>query len=1147
MMDTPDPTRSDPAASARELPALEALQRLARQYGIEESYVDIEGRRWHADADALVAILGALGAPVQSVHDAPAALADKRIEHWRTPVAPVVVAWNGRGSVALHLPASVRGGWSMTLTGEDGSTIRVDGELTETAEAIAASAEVDGTRYLARQLPLPKLALGYYDARIEVGTIDAHCRVLAAPPRAWSPEGHHRHWGVFVPAHAVHSEASRGAGDLSDLRALLQLVCERGGSVVGTLPMLAAYLDTPFEPSPYSPASRLAWGELFVDPTAVPEFAETPAAWTALHRKDSHALIAELRAAKLVDYRRQYALQREVLSAMAESCWTRGGARKDALLAFAKARPEIDDYSRFRAVVNRRQEVWPDWPGALRDGTITAADFDPADYRYHLFSQLCMHEQLTALSQATPAGALGLYLDLPVGVGGASYDTWRERECYVLGLSTGAPPDLLFSGGQNWAFPPLHPERIREGGYRHLIDVLRNHLRYAGVLRIDHVMGLHRLYVIPQGRSAKEGVYVRYRSEELYAILTIESHRAKVLLAGEDLGTVPDMVRETMSRTGVHGLHVLQYEARADRLEALPPAPEHSVATINTHDMPPFAAYWSAADVDARAALGWLDEGEVAQQKAERARLRASLRRYLDRHRPLAPDADAREALRAAITHLGRSEARVALVSLEDLWGELEPQNVPGTWKECPNWQRRAQLSLEELSTDPQVTTMLAELDRARRGHERNTAGPVRHDITRLTEDDLYLFNEGTHERAYDKLGAHPMEVDGPAGTYFAVWAPSATYVAVVGDFNNWDRARHPLAARGGSGIWEGFIPGVGTGELYKFHIGGVDGWSADKADPYAQSLEAAPRTASIVADMDYAWQDAAWMETRAALQGHDAPISIYEVHLGSWMRIPEEDGRWLSYRELGPRLAEHVKRLGFTHVELLPVMEHPFYGSWGYQVTGYFAATSRYGRPADLMAMIDHLHQQGIGVILDWVPSHFPEDAHALALFDGTHLYEHADPRQGFHPDWSSCIFNYGRHEVGSFLVSSALFWLDKFHADGLRVDGVASMLYRDYSRNAGEWIPNEYGGRENLEAIAVLRQLNEAVYRNFPDVQTYAEESTAWPMVSRPTHVGGLGFGYKWDMGWMHDTLALPRPRAGPPQLPPKRADLPDALRVG
>ncbi|MEX1368681.1 MAG: 1,4-alpha-glucan branching protein GlgB [Nannocystaceae bacterium] len=409
-------------------------------------------------------------------------------------------------------------------------------------------------------------------------------------------------------------------------------------------------------------------------------------------------------------------------------------------------------------------------------------------------------------------------------------------------------------------------------------------------------------------------------------------------------------------------------------------------------------------------------------------------------------------------------------------------------------------------------------LDRSRKGPR---VGTVRSDFSLLDAQDTYLFNEGTHERLYDKLGAHPMELDGESGTNFAVWAPGAHYVAVVGDFNDWDRGAHPLTVRGESGVWEGFIPGVEPGALYKLHIAGPDGWSGDKSDPFAFGSEISPRTASVVVRSEHRWGDDAWMAGRGARQTLQAPISIYEVHLGSWRRVPEEGDRFLGYRELGPLLVEHCRNHGFTHVELMPVMEHPFYGSWGYQITGYFCPTSRYGSPDDLRELIDHLHQADIGVILDWVPSHFPTDAHGLAFFDGSHLFEHADPRQGFHPDWNSAIFNYGRHEVRSFLISSALYWLDQFHADGLRVDGVASMLYLDYSRAEGEWVPNDNGGRENLAAIDFLRRLNEAVYRNYPDVQTIAEESTAWPMVSRPTSLGGLGFGLKWDMGWMNDTL--------------------------
>jgi 1,4-alpha-glucan branching enzyme len=391
-----------------------------------------------------------------------------------------------------------------------------------------------------------------------------------------------------------------------------------------------------------------------------------------------------------------------------------------------------------------------------------------------------------------------------------------------------------------------------------------------------------------------------------------------------------------------------------------------------------------------------------------------------------------------------------------------------------------------------------------------------------ITEQDLYLFNEGTHYRLYEKLGAHAGTNGGEDGVWFAVWAPNAESVSVIGEWNGWDKRASPMSARGASGIWETFVPGVTPGLRYKFHVvSRYRGYRADKADPFAFWSELAPLRGSVVWDLEYDWWDADWILGREERQSLQAPMSIYEVHLGSWRRVPEEGNRFLTYREAAPLLAEHCKRTGFTHVELMPVMEHPFYGSWGYQCLGYFAPTSRYGTPQDLMYLIDHLHQEGIGVILDWVPSHFPGDEHGLAFFDGTHLYEHADPRKGYHPDWSSYIFNYGRNEVRSFLISSAVFWLEKYHADGLRVDGVASMLYLDYSRKAGEWIPNEFGGRENLESIHFLREMNREVYASVPGIQTIAEESTSWPLVSRPLYIGGLGFGYKWDMGWMHDTL--------------------------
>jgi 1,4-alpha-glucan branching enzyme len=396
------------------------------------------------------------------------------------------------------------------------------------------------------------------------------------------------------------------------------------------------------------------------------------------------------------------------------------------------------------------------------------------------------------------------------------------------------------------------------------------------------------------------------------------------------------------------------------------------------------------------------------------------------------------------------------------------------------------------------------------------------HPYSRFTDFDISLFKSGKHFKLYEKFGSHVVENNGVTGTYFAVWAPNAHFISVIGNFNHWDKGSHPLYIRwDGSGIWEGFIPDVGNGEAYKYFINSTTGEDLEKADPYALKSEEPPRTASIVWDNWYEWKDTNWMHKRHKNNALNQPMSVYEVHFGSWARGIESPDQFISYKDMAYKIVPYVKEMGFTHVEFMPLMEHPFYPSWGYQITGYFAASCRYGTPQELMYLIEEFHKNDIGVIMDWVPSHFPGDAHGLYHFDGSHLYEHADEKKGFHPDWKSYIFNYGRNEVRSFLISNALFWLDRFHIDGLRVDAVASMLYLDYSRKEGEWIPNDFGGRENLEAISLLKEFNEAVYANFPNVQTIAEESTSFPGVSHPTYTGGLGFGQKWMMGWMNDTL--------------------------
>ena len=393
-----------------------------------------------------------------------------------------------------------------------------------------------------------------------------------------------------------------------------------------------------------------------------------------------------------------------------------------------------------------------------------------------------------------------------------------------------------------------------------------------------------------------------------------------------------------------------------------------------------------------------------------------------------------------------------------------------------------------------------------------------------LSDFDLYLMGEGTHYQKYEKMGAHPAVIDGIAGVTFGVWAPNAMRVSIVGDFNQWDGRVNPMRSRGPSGVWELFLPGLAEGAVYKYEIRPMSGdHPLLKSDPYGFRSELRPKTGSIVSRLDHhQWNDSGWIEWRSRNDWLSSPISVYEVHLGSWRRVTEEGARWLTYAELADQLIPYLKKTGYTHIELMPVMEHPFDGSWGYQTIGYFAATSRFGAPEDFMAFVDRFHQAGIGVLLDWTPAHFPSDGHGLGEFDGTHLYEHADPRQGRHPDWGTLVFNYGRNEVQNFLISNALFWIDKYHIDGLRVDAVASMLYLDYSRREGEWVPNEFGGRENLAAIAFIKRLNEVVYARHPGVLTIAEESTSWPMVSRPTYLGGLGFSLKWNMGWMNDTLS-------------------------
>ena len=452
----------------------------------------------------------------------------------------------------------------------------------------------------------------------------------------------------------------------------------------------------------------------------------------------------------------------------------------------------------------------------------------------------------------------------------------------------------------------------------------------------------------------------------------------------------------------------------------------------------------------------------------------------------------------------------------------MEVRTAPdGSWQPMRQVHPGGIFEFAASGPDQQVPDAYVLRARGSDGHTWEYEDPYRFPL-QITEFDLYLHGEGTHFRTYLRMGAHPMTLEGVDGVHFAVWAPNAVRVSVVGDFNQWDGRVHPMQRRADSGLWEIFLPGMRPGTVYKYELKGPGEFLGLKADPYAFAAEMRPQTASVVWDHSrYDWNDRDWMKERRTRKWHLEPVSVYEVHLSSWRRLAKEGDRWLSYRELADTLVPHVKELGFSHIELLPITEHPFDGSWGYQTIGYYAATSRFGTPDDLKFFIDVCHREGIGVILDWVPAHFPKDGHGLAYFDGTHLYEHSDPRQGEHRDWGTLIFNYGRNEVRTFLLSSAMYWADVFHIDGLRVDAVASMLYLDYSRNDGQWIPNRFGGRENLEAVEFLKTFNQVVHADYPGFLTFAEESTAWPQVSGPVHAGGLGFDLKWNMGWMNDTL--------------------------
>ena len=695
------------------------LSTLARMYGVQTAFYDVERRRQQASPEAVLLVLRALGAPVETFADVADALRERRRELWARGVEPVTVAWDGQPiAIDLRLPTASAEGIVRCQLAHEGGESRSWSCKVGKLPAVG-SAVVEGVRYLTKKLLLPfDLPWGYHRLTLEWGGRQFQSLVIFAPLRAHAQRQGRasRCWGVFLPLYALHSRRSWGAGDLADFESLVGWVTEMGGGVIATLPLLAAFLDRPLEPSPYAAVSRLFWNEFYVDVTRVPELQRCPSAQAIVGSPKVQRELEGLRSLPLVDYRRQMRLKRRALEELARCFFAERSERRTAFARFVKEHPLAEDYARFRATLERRRAPWPAWPESLREGVLKAGDYDEAAKRYHLYVQWVAQEQTAALYEKGRSAGVKLCLDLPLGVHPDGYDVWRERGVFALGTAVGSPPDTFFTGGQNWGFPPLHPEAMRKQGYHYFIACLRHHLQQASILRIDHIMSLHRLYWIPRGMEAKEGVYVRYPSDELYAILSVESHRHEAIIVGEDLGTVPRYVRRAMARHNMHRIYVMQYELAPTAGQVLRAVPAASTASLNTHDMPPFAAFWRGLDIGDRVARGLLDDEGAGREWEAREGLKRSLVTFL-RGRGLLEEGagDEYPILRACLAFLAASPARVVLASLEDLWLETRPQNVPGTSDEHPNWRRKAQYTFEAFSRMPEVLATLQEVDRLRK------------------------------------------------------------------------------------------------------------------------------------------------------------------------------------------------------------------------------------------------------------------------------------------------------------------------------------------------------------------------------------------------------------------------------------------------
>jgi len=698
------------------------LHQLAQLYRVQTAYSDVSHRRRRAPVEALLAVLKSLGAPLATLKDVPSAWRQRQQELWRRPLEPVTVARAGEPPlIRVRLPAALaEAALAGQLTLENGQPQEWRGADLPVVEA----AEVEGASYVVRQLALPDgLPIGYHRFTLELPGGCRETLVITAPAEAYLPPGasDSRIWGLFLPLYALQTKSSWGSGSFADLGAMMAWCAQIGGRVVATLPLLPTFLgEEAFEPSPYLPVSRRLWSEFYLDITRIPELDRCPAARARLASPAFQKELEALRRLPLVDYRRQMALKRQILEQLCRCLFADSSGRLEELNRFADDNPLVAEYACFRAAAEKQRAPWRSWPQRLREGSLKAGDYREEDRRYHLYLQWLAQQQVQALAQTAREKDLQLYLDLPVGVHPDGFDVWREQAIFAGEVSAGAPPDTVFTSGQKWYFPPLHPEKIRESGYQYVIDYLRHHLRRAGILRIDHVMGLHRLFWIPRGLEAGQGVYVRYPAEELYAILALESHRHKTVIVGEDLGTVPPEVKPAMNRHGLYRLYVLPYELAVNRRAALKSIPRNSVASLNTHDMPPFAAFWEGLDIEQRLGLGLLNRAEVRGEERERRAIREELVGFLSKKGWIKPtEVDSYRALKACLTLLSTSRAGVVLVNLEDLWLETRPQNIPATEGKNPNWRGKASYSFEDFCQMPQVVDTLRMIDQLRKQPRR--------------------------------------------------------------------------------------------------------------------------------------------------------------------------------------------------------------------------------------------------------------------------------------------------------------------------------------------------------------------------------------------------------------------------------------------